>query len=138
MESAMLLIAAISGIMQGVQTWIATRDRREAKRALEFAYSRTLNSDQIRSRADRLLSIVPIATIDRLKDKIQACYEKFNKILDDDEQYFPSDIDNAAKNALPNCICRNLGRIVSVNGGALPDQELHDAWQKYGCSARGW
>ncbi|SEN69146.1 hypothetical protein [Nitrosomonas marina] len=135
MESAMLLIAAISGIMQGVQVWMVSKDRRKARRAQQAAYVRTLQSDMINVRAEKLLSLVPESTTERLRKKVQECYEKFNEMLDNEDEYFPVDIDNAAEHALPNCVCRNLRRIVNVTGGSLPDDELQEAWTKYQCKS---
>lgn len=132
MESAMLLIAAISGILQGVQMWLETRDRRAAKQAQEAAFVSTLRSASIEARAERLMAIVPPGTIDRLRQKVQECYEKFNDMLDNEEDYFPVDIDSAAHSALPSCVCRNLRRIVAVNG-SLPDEEFQVAWARYKC-----
>lgn len=135
MEAAMLLIAAVSGIMQGVQVWMASKDRREARVAQQRAFVRTLQSDTIIARAERLLAIVPESTIERLREKVQNCYEKFNEMLDNEDEFFPIDIDNAAEHALPNCVCRNLRRIVNVTGGSLPDEGLQEAWDKYQCQA---
>ena len=56
-------------------------------------------------------------------------------MLDNDEEYFPADIDSAAEQALPNCVCRHLRRIVHVTGGSLPDDELQEAWDKYRCES---
>jgi hypothetical protein len=135
MESAMLFIAMVSGIMQGVQTWLTVRDRIAARKAQEQAFILTMQSPDIGDRAERLLSIVPESTLDHLRRRVKNCYDRFNEMLDNEDEYFPQDLADAAENALPSCVCRNLKMIIDVNG-SLPDDELMDAWDTYRCSDR--
>ena len=135
MEAAMLFLAMVSGIMQGVQTWLAVRDRAKARKAQEEAFVRTLQSPETARRAEALLSIIPVATIDLLRRRIKKCYDRFNEMLENDEEYFPQDLSDAAGKALPSCVCRNLKMIIDING-SLPDAELKKAWDTYSCVKR--
>ena len=135
MEAAMLFLAMVSGIMQGVQTWLQFKDRRRAQHAQEVAFVRAIESPETRSRAKSLIAIVPAATIDLLRRRVKKCYDRFNEMLENDDEYFPQDLSDAAEKALPNCVCRNLKMIMDVNG-SLPDAELEDAWRKYACARK--
>jgi hypothetical protein len=119
MEPAMLFIALVTGIMQGVQTWLALRDRTAARRAQERAYIQTLQAPETRNRAERLMAIVPLKTIDLLRRRVQNCYDRFNKMLENDKKYFPQDLSEAAEKALPNCVCTNLKMIIDVPSTAI-------------------
>jgi hypothetical protein len=135
MESAMLIIAMVSGIMQGVQTWLSLKDRKAAKEAQTKAYVSTLESGEIRNRAERLMAIVPTETLDRLRKRLKKCYDRFDEMLDNEEDYFPQDLTDAAEKALPSCVCRTLKMIEDVNG-SLPDDKLEEAWETYSCIQR--
>src|ERR1700732_1801054 len=100
METAMLFIALVSGIMQGVQTWFAVKDRAAARQAQKRAYIQTLRAPETRIRAEHLMAIVPIKTMDLLRRRVQSCYDRFDEILENDREYFPQDISDAAEKAL--------------------------------------
>ena len=135
METAMFLIAAFRGIFHGIQTWLKYKDRARTREAQESVYEETLRSESTRSIAKKLISIVPQETIDMIRKRVDRCYKKFNSMLKNEDEFFEGDITNAAKNALPACVCRNLGMMVDVVGD-LPDQELRDAWDKYECKEK--
>lgn len=77
------------------------------------------------------MRIIPRGTLARLKRKLQRCYEKFDEILDNEEDYFPQDVSDAAAVALPKCVCDTLKIIIDVNG-SLADEELKGAWKTCG------
>jgi len=56
---------------------------------------------------------------------------KFDEILDNEEDYFPQDVSDAAAVALPKCVCDTLKIIIDVNG-SLADEELKGAWKTSG------
>ena len=74
-------------------------------------------------------------TLDKLRMRLKKCYDRFDDMLDNEEDYFPDDISVAAERALPNCVCRTLKMIVDING-SLPDDELTEAWRTYSCEER--
>jgi hypothetical protein len=135
METAMLLIAAFSGILTGIQTWLQYKDRSRTLEAQENAYREALESPKTRIIAERIISIVPTDIIDLLKKRVEDCYNKFKRMLINDDEYFEEDLNGAAKNALPACVCRNLNMIIDVAVN-LPDEELDEAWEKYKCKER--
>ena len=135
METAMLLIAAFNGILTGIQTWLQYKDRGRTLEAQETAYREALESPRTRVVAERLISIVPSDIIDLLRKRVEECYNKFKRMLTNDDEYFEEDLNGAAKNALPACVCRNLSMIIDV-AGDLPDEDLQEAWEKYKCIER--
>jgi len=135
MEVAMLFLAMVSGIMQGIQTWNEFRDRDKARKAQEEEFIRVLQSPEIHQRAELLLKIVPKKTLDLLRRRLQKCFDRFDEMLENDDEFFPQDVSDAAEKALPNCVCRVLKMIIDVNG-SLPDQKLQEAWQAYSCESR--
>jgi hypothetical protein len=135
METAIILIAAFRGIFHGIQTWLQYKDRKKTKKAQESAYEETLRADKTRVVAKKLISIVPERTMELLKKRVEKCYKKFNRMLENEDEFFEEDITGAARNALPACVCRNLGTIVDV-AGEIPDEELKEAWGEYKCDKR--
>ena len=135
METAMLLIAAFSGILTGIQTWLQYKDRDRTLKALDTAYTEALKSPKTRVTSEKLILIVPLDIIDLLRKRVDECYNKFKRMLADDTEYCEEDINEAARSALPACVCRNLSMIIDV-AGALPDDDLLNAWKMYKCKAR--
>ena len=135
METAMLLIAAFQGIFQGIQTWMQYKDRKFTKAAQQEVYEAALRSERTHVIAEKLISIVPESTIEALRKRVDKCYKKFNRMLENEDEFFEEDITDAAQNALPACVCRNLGMIIDV-AGDLPDDDLKEAWEKYKCLER--
>ena len=134
-QTVQAFFATIAAALAATKTWLELRDRNAAKRAGEQAESRVLGDPATLERAKQLLSIVPPDTLQRMMDRYKKCYDKFNKMMDDEEDYFEGDVDKAAENALPNCVCRALKTIKAVTGG-LPDPALDEAWITYNCQVR--
>jgi len=135
-ESVKAFLASIASALAATKTWLELRDRAAAKNAATVAESVALSDPETERRAKALLKIVPQETLKKLMDRYQKCFDKFNKMLDQEEdKFFADDIDKAAKNALPNCICQALSTIKAVAGG-LPDTILDEAWATYQCEVR--
>ncbi len=107
MKTAILLIAAFRGIFHGIQTWLQYKDRKRTKEELESVYNETLRSERTKIVAEKLLSIVPHKTIELLRKRVFKCYEKFDRMVENEEEYFEEDIKDATKNALPTFVFRN-------------------------------
>jgi len=135
METALLLIAGFRGIFHGIQTWLQYKDRKRTKEVMESIYEETLQSESARYAAEKIISIVPKKTIELLRKRVMECYKKFDRMVENEEEYFEEDLNKATKNALPACICKNLGMIIDI-AGDLPDYELNDAWKLYKCKER--
>lgn len=136
MEIAMLVIASLSAIMQGIQTWQAQKDAHKAAIAARNTYEATQQDPRTRERAAILLSIVPEGTLRRIYEKLQRCYTMMNEMFDrEGEKYFPDQISEAARGALRYCVCDSL-QIMRAIAGELPDEDLREAWVTYNCEAR--
>lgn len=134
-QSVQAFFAAIASALAATKTWLELRDRSAAKRAGEEAQSRVLADPETLEAATRLLAIVPPDTLERMMERYKKCYDKFNKLMDDEDDNFGVDVDRAARKALPNCVCRALNTIKAV-AGALPDPALEEAWTTYDCELR--
>jgi hypothetical protein len=136
MEIAGLIIATVSALLQGIDTWLAYRDARRARHHAQVVFQSTLTNPQTITRARVLVELVPKETLDRIHRKVNKCYDKFNEMLDNvGDKYFPDDVTEASTGALPYCVCDSLYIMKNVVGD-LPDEELRDAWRKYNCDAR--
>ena len=135
-EAVKAFLASIAYALSATKTWLELRDRSAAKNDATVAESLALSDPKTAERANALLSIVPPETLQKLMERYKKCFNKFNKMLDEEEEnFFPDDIDRAARNALPNCICQALSTIREVAGG-LPDPILDEAWKTYKCDVR--
>ena len=134
-ETVQTFIASIASALAATKTWLELRDRRAAKQSANTAQSQALSDPATIENAMRLLSIVPPETLQKMMERYKRCYEKFNKMMDDEEGTFEGDVDKAAQNALPNCVCRALSTIRAVTGG-FPDPAFDRAWDTYRCDVR--
>ena len=121
--------------MHGIQTWIQYKDRKLALEAQQTAYSNSLESEETRKSARKLIAIVPQETIDLLRQRVDECQKKFTRMLENAQEYFEEDLMDATRNALPACVCRNLAMIINV-AGDLPDEKLEEAWLYFKCRDR--
>lgn len=135
-ESVKAFLASIASALAATKTWLELRDRAAAKSAAITAETLALSDPNTEARAKALLKIVPPETLQRMMNRYKKCFEKFNKMLDEEEEkFFADDIDKAAEHALPNCICKTLHTIKAV-AGVLPDPILDEAWNTYKCQVR--
>lgn len=116
--------------MQAISFWQNQRDRFKAKEAIKNVNNLSLEKDIILE-TEQLIKIAPKQTIDLLTQRVQICFDRYEKVLNDD-MYLPEEIDQAT-NALIMCICRELNRLVKVSGGHLPTKTLENYWSKYKC-----
>jgi hypothetical protein len=133
MEIAMLVIATVSAMMQGIQIWQTHRDSARASQAARGTYNAVYSDPRTRVRAAALLQVVPQETLERIYKKLHSCYSRMNDMFDGEgSKYFPDQISEAASGALKYCVCDSLQIMKDVEGG-LPDEDLEEAWGKYGC-----
>ena len=128
MEAA-LLVALVQGGMQAISFWQEQKDRVSAKEAMS-KIDLLVKRENVIAEGQILLSFVPESLISTMTDRVHTCYKRYEMVLDDD-QYLPAEIDSAT-DALIKCVCRELNRIVKINGG-LPNT-LNEHWEKYHCS----
>lgn len=126
-----LMITGVAAAFEAVQTWIAVRDRRRAaatfEATLEAGRSNPATWDENRA----LLDLVPFEVLKTMEERTRRCWESYHRVLQGESQYLPEEIDEATR-ALKACICRELKRIVDLNG-SLPPGKLRAWWSAY-CS----
>ena len=78
-----------------------------------------------------LQMLVPKHVLHSFERRIDTCWTMYNQVLATDDEYLPTDSDNASI-ALQKCICRELNRLLIVNG-EIPNGFMLDYWGKYKC-----
>jgi len=126
---AEVLISTISAAMQAIELWLTLRDRKKASAAIEQAAS-IRQLPQVIEEARNLAMLIPSDILDTLSNRVDQCFKKYKVVLTDG-QYLPAEIDEATE-AVKACICRELRRIKSINGG-IPIGVLNEYWNQYKC-----
>jgi hypothetical protein len=132
LEIAKALFAGISAAAAAIQVWYKSREKAGAAREFDQVYKKTLESPQAAVAATELVAIIPEEIIRQLETRARACWTGFRKVLDPRE-FLPDEVDNATE-AVQACVCRELGRILKLNG-EIPKEWLPQ-WQRYDCKGR--
>ncbi len=128
-----LIVSAISGILQAVQTWIAVRDQKQATAAFDRGIKSGPSDVNVLAAAAQLSSLAPPSIIDAYGQRLQKCWTTYETMIRaPDGSYMPPEIDDATV-AVKRCICRELARLKSING-SFPPGKLADWWNEYGCA----
>ena len=125
-----LVVALVQGAMQAISFWQEQRDRIKASKALKSVENLIDNPDVIKEQTI-LKSLIPERTLNLMTERVNVCFKRYDEVLDDDSSYLPAEIDKAT-DAVIACICRELRRIMKLNG-ELPTDTLKAYWEKYNC-----
>jgi len=125
-------IAGISAAFEAIQTWLQFQDGRRADEVFERQFRSTLSSADTEQRAAALSSVVPEAVLNDLMERARQCWARYRHVLVANE-FLPAEIDEATT-AVRKCVCRELGRIVELNG-SIPDAQLDAQWNCF-CTTR--
>jgi|SRR6185436_16760479 len=123
------IIAAISAVMQGIQTWISIKDRKRTGEVVNSTFSSELSNRDIMVESRTLQSIIPPEVMATLVGRVNKCWIGFNSALKSDDEYLPSEMDSATE-AVKKCVCRELTRIYKLNG-SVPEGILRKWWEMY-------
>ncbi len=135
-EAAKNFLASIASVLAATKSWVELKDRAAARNAGKVAESLALADPETEVRANELIEVVPADTLYKLTARYSKCFDRFNRMLDEeDERSFPGDIEAAADHALPNCVCEALSTLRKV-AGDLNDPILEEAWERFGCERR--
>lgn len=126
-----IIISAISAGLQAIQTWIAYRDLRKTRDALESEVASAATSDEIRQQAEVLGELIPAEVLVLMTTRVDLCWTRFKEVVGTGG-YLPAEVDEAV-DAAKKCICRELRRINQLNG-SLPPGKLQEWWNQY-CAA---
>lgn len=126
-----VIIAAISATMEAIELWRKFRNKEGAKHAISRV-ELLRESEQVQEEARNLQTLVRPDILESLETRVQTCMDRYKKVIDS-EEYLPEEIDEAT-DALLRCVCRELKRIMKVNG-SLPVGVLQDYWRQYQCEA---
>ena len=127
MADAVTFIAGVSGVLQAVQAWYASRSHAEARSAFDRAFSLARSSPEVAEEASAISRVVPQKVFDDLAERAQRCWTKYEEVLNGD--YLPAEVDEATE-AVKQCICRELRRLISL-GEPLPRGKLAQWWVAY-------
>ena len=89
--------------------------------------------DKYEVEVSQLQMLIPDEVLTTFERRIERCWKMYNAVLATDD-YLPTDIDNASL-ALQKCICRELNRLLIVNG-EIPNGHMLNYWNKYKCQTR--
>jgi hypothetical protein len=126
--SGEIIISGISAAMQAIQTWLQFRDRHRAAEPLDHIEER---ASEFQAEGTQLQQLVPTDILFTLQERAEACWSKYKNVLKD-TQYLPDEIDDATE-AVKACICRELNRLISVNG-SIPPGTLRNCYDQYRCT----
>jgi len=129
--AAEIIIAGISATMEAIELWLSVRDRLRARRVFVDSYQRITPSQRLEAR--QLESLVPPDVLDSMKERVERCWERYSKVLKDEQGYLPDEVDSATQ-AVQRCICRELQRLLELNR-EIPPGTLKRWWDAY-CEPR--
>lgn len=124
-----ILIAAVSAVMQAIQTGISMQNVEQARDAAKSTFHTARASSRVRKEADHLESLIPEPILATMTERVYACWSRFEKTLEKDKEFLPDEIDDAT-DAVKSCICRELQRIRKLNQ-TIPPGELRRWWDFY-------
>ena len=127
MVDPVTFIAGISGVLQAVQVWYASKSHAQARNAFDRAFSSAQKSLEVEEEARAVSQVVPQEIFDDLSERAQRCWTRYREVLNG--EYLPAEVDEATE-ALKKCICRELGRLISL-GEPLPRGKLAQWWITY-------
>jgi hypothetical protein len=131
-EVARTFFAGISAAAAAIQVWQRRRDAKAATETFDTTYERTRTSREAADAASELLSIIPEEVIRDLEGRADQCWRSYRNVLGGD--YLPDEIDHAT-DSVQACVCRELRRIVKLNG-SVPHR-WGDQWRHYNCATHG-
>lgn len=80
-----------------------------------------------------VIQLIPSDTLEIFERRILNCKNMYNEVLDSLGGFLPREIDDAT-NAFMKCICRELNRIIAINGILPPDPIFEGWWKQYKCT----
>jgi hypothetical protein len=133
-EAARLVAALLFGAEATAGFGFANRIRTQSK-AVHVGPVLPANreADVVRG-AVLLKQIVPESTAQLITKRVNTCWENYEKLLNGD--YLPEQVEEGTRKLI-RCVCREIMRLIELNGGALPDsaQILNEYFYRYDCAA---
>ena len=127
-----LIVTGISAVLQATQTWIAHRDSRRAAEVFRLEMRRGTSAPGLSLAAKQLVTLAPANVVAALGDRVEKCWTRYEEVLSaPDGSFMPQEIDDATK-AVRACVCRELRRLLAVNG-TFPPGKFADWWRQYEC-----
>jgi hypothetical protein len=131
-ELAKTLFAGISAAWAAVQAWHHFRDAHKAAATFDATYREALTSPDASDAAEELAAIIPEHVITDLEGRADSCWNSYRNVLGGD--YLPAEVDKAT-DAVQACVCRELGRIYTLEGSIPP--RWQGQWRRFDCENRG-
>lgn len=126
------LIAGYSALLQTIQVWQATRDRRQAKDAFDVAVELSKHRKAIQSQAMALSPLIPQHVLDQIRMRFNNCWINYSLILDPGSGASDQAVDNAELQMI-NCACREAKRLYDLGAGSIPPGPILDFWNAHQC-----
>ena len=125
------MIAAVSAVLQGIQTWVAYRDKGRASADFDTTFREASEDEETMEEAAHLVDLVPSDILGTMAGRVDNCWKKFRGVIEPGRDFLPDEVDEAVDQVKAR-ICRELRRIYSLNG-SIPPGKLSDYWVAY-CS----
>lgn len=129
LELAKTLFAGVSAVAASISVWRKSRDKKQAAKAFDETLAAKRQSDDATGAARQLVSIIPPDVIADLEKRADACWTGYRQVLGGN--YLPNEVDKAT-DAVQLCVCRELGRINTLNG-SIPERWMGQ-WERFKCA----
>jgi hypothetical protein len=126
------MIAAVSAVLQAIQTWIAYRDKTASSRSFDQAFSEAHTDPKVAAEGATLSNLVPSDILGTMTGRVETCWKHFRIIIAPNSAYVDPEVDEQVE-AVKRCICRELRRLYRLNR-SIPPGKLSDWWNAY-CAA---
>jgi len=131
LELAKLLFSGVSAVSAAINIWKSTRNRQAAAQTFDATFAEVQRSPAATAAAQQLMQVAPPEIVGVLEGRAEKCWTGYRDVLIG--EFLPEEIDNATA-AVQACVCRELNRIVKING-FIPDR-WRPQYDQYGCSKR--
>lgn len=125
-------IAGYSALLQTIQVWSATRDRRQAKDAFDLAVELSKHRQAIQNQAMALSPLIPQHVLNQITMRFNNCWTNYSLILDPGSGASDQSVDNAELEMI-KCACREAKRLHDLSAGSIPPGRILDFWNAHQC-----
>ena len=94
--------------------------------------TQTEGDKSLKDATTMVMQLVPGNTLRIFEDRIQSCWNDYNTVLASPDGYLPDEVERFTT-ALMRCICRELKRLITLNGGLPSNPMFAGWWNQYHC-----
>ena len=127
----------LSSLISFLDDYNADSDKSAAEQLRVSAreITQTETDSKLQQATKTVIQLIPGDTLEIFERRILYCKDLYNEMLDSKGEFLPREIDDATA-AFMKCICRELTRIIALNGVLPPDPKFQGWWQQYRCATK--